>query len=270
MARKAYSVKMSLKFQTDGCELRLGDFKESLDDVTNVDLILTSPPYNIGSKHPMKLTNRRNGGYDSKSWGSIEGYPDALPEDQYQEQQKELLEWCLHRLSPDGVIIYNHKVRHKCGRMILPEKWILPLESEGKLIIRDQVVWDHGSTHNHCPAYVCVQSERLYVLCRPGAKPYFRNLDFYWKKSPLKDVGDVWLILPDRKNKHNAPFPECLARQCIRMWSRPGSLVVDPYSGSGTTMLACIREDRKFVGSEMQKKYFDQSVVRIMGREQNG
>ena len=254
---------MSLKFEMAGCELRLGEFASVLDDIHDVDLVLTSPPYNIGTKCPKKITKRKSGGYDSKSWGSIEGYPDALPEGEYQEQQKIFLEWCLSRLSPNGVIVYNHKVRHSGGRMIVPEKWILPLEQEGKLVMWDQIIWDRGSTHNHCPSYVCLQSERLYVLCRPGVKPYFRNHDFYWKVSGNKDVGDVWNIPPDKSNPHNAPFPERLARQIVRMWSKPGSLVVDPYSGSGTTMLACVRENRRFVGSERLRKYFDQASIRI-------
>ena len=150
--------------------------------------------------------------------------------------------------------------------MIVPEEWILPLCREGKMVIWDQFVWDRGSTHNHCPSYVCVQSERVYVLCRPGEKPYFRNQDFHWLERKNKDIGDVWRIPPDRSSPHNAPFPERLARQCIRMWSKPESLVVDPYSGSGTTMLACIRENRRFIGAEMMRKYFNMAVERVSGK----
>jgi site-specific DNA-methyltransferase (adenine-specific) len=134
--------------------------------------------------------------------------------------------------------------------------------NEKKLVFWDEIIWDRGSTHNHCKSYVYQQSERLYILCRPGAKPYFRNEDFYWKPRN-GGVGDVWYIPPDYNNPHNAPFPEHLARQCVRMWSHPGGFVCDPYSGSGTTMLACLKEGRKFVGSEKLEKYFNQTVKRI-------
>jgi DNA modification methylase len=225
------------KFEIQNCKLLQGDFRETLDGIRGVDLFFTSPPYNIGSKCPKRLTNRRCGGYDAKSWGSIEGYDDSLPEEEYQKQQKAFLEWCERRLSPNGVIIYNHKPRHKSGNLVKPERWILPLEDEKKLVFWDEIIWDRGSTHNHCKSYVYQQSERLYVLCRPGAKPYFQNEDFYWKPRN-GGVGDVWRITPDYSNPHNAPFPVHLAVQCIRMWSRPGGLVCDPHSGSGTTMLA--------------------------------
>ena len=62
--------------------IRLGAYQATLQDqVETLDLIFTSPPYNIGSKSPRIDGQRKKGKYDPKSYGSITGYADNLPED---------------------------------------------------------------------------------------------------------------------------------------------------------------------------------------------
>lgn len=239
---------MSQVIDDNGCTLFQGDFRNALAYVRDVDLILTSPPYNIGSAGPAKTGLRKMGLYDPKSFRSIQDYADSLPEADYQREQHDFLVWCAERLQPDGVIIYNHKPRHKNGVLIKPEEWF---PTKDVLVLHDEVVWDRGSTHNHAKQFVYPQTERLYVLKRPGAQIHFENQNFFWRDSEHKGVGDVWRIPPDRSNEHNAPMPLRLARQCVRMWSPRGGLVCDPYSGSGTTLVASVLEDRRFVGSEM-------------------
>jgi len=241
------------RFRVGRLEARCGDYKEVMDDLRGVDLFFTSPPYNIGSKSPKHTTNRRSGGFDRKSWGAIEGYSDSLPEAAYQAQQVEFLGWCEARLAYGGVIVYNHKNRHVKGRVISPLEWILTV---GSLVVHDEIVWDRGSTHNHAPVFVYPESERIYVLKRPGERISFKNEDFFWKDHPNKGCGDVWSIPPARGVNHNAPFPLDLARHCIRLFSKADALVCDPYLGSGTSMLAAGLEGRRFVGSERLPKYF--------------
>ena len=251
------------KYTYKGCTLFLSSFEQVLEDmVSAVDVVVVSPPYNIGSKCPKKIGGRKLGKYDAKSWGAIEGYEDSMPEDDYQKSQVDFLRLCESKLSPNGLIIYNHKPRHKNGVLIKPEEWLNVLVKEKTLVYRDEIVWDRGSTHNHCSSYVFPQSERIYVLCKPNSKPYFNNCDFYWNPKN-KGVGDVWRIPPEKGSFHNAPFPLKLARQCIKMWCPPNGLVVDPCSGSGTTMIASIYEGKRFIGSEKLEKYFKKAVTRI-------
>lgn len=218
------------------------------DDYTKIDseidLICTSPPYNIGSKSPKKLTNRRKGGYDSKSWGSIDGYPDTLEEGDYQESQIRFLNWCYHHTS--GAIAYNHKDRHQKGSLICPESWIL----NSSLNIYDKIVWDRKSTHNHNKQYVYQNHEYIYIL---GNKPFFKN----------ERLGSVWSIPKSPSNGHCAPFPIELARRLIRLYCPKGGTVCDPYSGSGSTMIAAVLENRNFIGAERETKYFNLSQERL-------
>lgn len=224
-----------------------GDYATILKNVS-ANLILTSPPYNIGSKSPKRITNRKNGGYDSKSWGAIENYPDSLPESDYQLKQKEFLIWASNAIVKNGSIAYNHKLRHMKGNIISPTSWFPDC-----LTWYDRVVWDRGSTHNHCQNYVYQHDELVYLLGLPKEKRFFNR------------TGDssIWRINPDRSNSHNAPFPLSLAIRIIERWCPEGGLVCDPYSGSGTVMLACKISGRNFVGAEKNKKYYSESLKRM-------
>lgn len=65
------------------------------------------------------------------------------------------------------------------------------------------------------------------------------------------------------KTGHPAVFPERLALDQIYSWSNTNELILDPFIGSGTTAIACIKEHRHFVGFELNKKYFDIAQRRI-------
>lgn len=63
--------------------------------------------------------------------------------------------------------------------------------------------------------------------------------------------------------EHPAIFPEALARDHIRSWSKPGDLVLDPFMGSGTTGKMAVQAGRRFVGIEIAPAYFEISRKRI-------
>lgn len=249
----------NMKTILSNCSLFCGSYADVLSDFYGkVDLVVTSPPYNIGSKCPAKTGFRRLGKFDPKSYGSVRAYSDSKPELKYQEWQRDFLRWCFDKLlKPDGVLIYNHKNRHRGSFRrygnISPYEWILPVQQEGKLIVREEIIWNRGSTHNHCTTYTWQETERIYVMQRPGANPYFKNIGF----------GDVWNIPLTPKVKRDCCFPPEIPTRCIKMWSQEGDLVCDPFSGSGTTMMAALSCGRKFVGSELQKDAFNLASSRL-------
>jgi DNA modification methylase len=210
--------------------------------------VLTSPPYNIGSKQAKKIGGRRQGGYDAKSWGAIEGYSDSLPEEKYQRWQKEFLLRCLDVLAPRGIIAYNHKDRHVRGKLICPESWF----PKG-LDLFDKIIWNRGSTHNHCQCYAYQQHEYFFLLKRSGDKHYYNRgrLDSVVNLPPAIGIG------------HNAPMPVALAMEVIQKFSPCEGLVCDPFFGSGTTAIASMLVGRRFVGSEKLKKYWLTANARL-------
>lgn len=244
--------------------LRRGRYEDVLSDVADLDLILTSPPYNIGSGGPRQDGYRRKGEFDRKSFAGVQSYFDTWPEPEYQRLQQEFLIWAMERLTPDGVLAYSHKNRHQKKRLITPYEWIIPLVSDGVLKIYEEIVWDRGSTHNHDKHYLYPETERIYVLAKPNAKPYFRNYD---PAGVHKGMSDVWRIeRSSRRVRHDAAFPLELAQRVVKCYTQEGALVCDPYSGSGTTFVAAVSLGRRFVGSELSAEHFATAKDRI-GRD---
>jgi DNA modification methylase len=92
-----------------------------------------------------------------------------------------------------------------------------------------------------------------------------------WLKSQL----GVWQFFYEGrdirdKNLHPATFPVALARQVIKLLSHRGELVLDPFVGSGTTLLAAEDEDRNAVGFDLQPKYIELSRSRLAGDHASG
>jgi site-specific DNA-methyltransferase (adenine-specific) len=65
------------------------------------------------------------------------------------------------------------------------------------------------------------------------------------------------------KTGHPAVFPLQMATDHILSWSNEGDIVFDPFTGSGTTGVACVNTDRQFIGTEMSKEYFEISRNRL-------
>lgn len=238
-------------------DIRHGSWKTALNDVT-ADLIFTSPPYNIGSKSPRKDGQRNKGKFDTKSYGGITGYADTLPENVYQNQQAEFMVWCAEHLSTNGILVYNHKPRRVDGSMIHPAAWFLRPEVSRVLTLMEEVVWDRGSTHNHARQLMWPHTERLYVFRRADGIYPLANT------AALPQRSDVWKInRPATPGGHACPFSTELAEAVITAWSRPGDLVCDPYTGSGTTAAAAYDLGRNFVGSEKLAKYHKLAVERL-------
>ncbi len=140
----------------------------------SVDLIVTSPPYNIGSKAPRNDGMRKEGKYDPKSYGGITGYADSFDEGRYQVDQIRVLNLMAKALKEDGVLVYNHKPRRKNGEMIHPMTWLSRVKG---LVLMEEIIWDRGSTHNHSDRMMWPHTERLYVFRKLGGTYRLRNTD---------------------------------------------------------------------------------------------
>ena len=80
-----------------------------------------------------------------------------------------------------------------------------------------------------------------------------------------KRVDDnIWEIaVAKNKTIHPAVFPKELAIRHIKSWTNEGEIVLDPFMGSGTTAIACLELARNYIGFEINKSYFNESVNRI-------
>ena len=92
----------------------------------------------------------------------------------------------------------------------------------------------------------------------------FRNRDAYTVCNEYKIRKNIFEYdHPNVHFDHPAIFPLILAREHIYSWSNEQDVVLDPFMGSGTTAIACIKEHRHFIGFELNKEYFDKACKRI-------
>jgi site-specific DNA-methyltransferase (adenine-specific) len=107
------------------------------------------------------------------------------------------------------------------------------------------------------------ETEDLYVFWKPGE--YVVNRDRLspseWKEWGLRQV---WNIPSVRANDiHQAMFPTELAYRVIRLYTDEGDIVLDPFLGSGTTAIAAIEANRRYIGIELMEQYAELARKRV-------
>jgi len=204
----------------------------------SIDLIITSPPYNLGNNH--HTGNKRH-----------QAYNDNLPEAEYQKQQLEFLHKCFKSLKEEGSLIYNHKNRIKKGIQISPYEWIF----KSDFIIKQEIVWINRS-QNFDKIRFYPFTERLYWLTKKSETKLFNAINHY-------DVFDYKEWKPvGTKNNHTRAFPEKMVEDVLKCFPT-SKVVLDPYMGSGTTGVVCKNLNRDFIGIELDKDYFNIAKERI-------
>lgn len=76
-------------------------------------------------------------------------------------------------------------------------------------------------------------------------------------------TSNVWQIRPESRDGHPAPYPAELAARCIRLSTWPGETVLDPFMGSGSTLVAAKQLGRKAVGVELSERYCEIAARRL-------
>jgi modification methylase len=226
-----------------------GDTLEVLKSLPDeiVDVGVTSPPYNKGENKKGWLV--KNVKYDVAS--------DKLPEDLYQKNQIEVLNEIFRITKPGGSFFYNHKIRWERGNLLHPMDWL----RKTKWNIRQEIIWDRAIAANIRGWRFWQVDERIYWLYKPN----YNDLIGEELKSKHALLTSIWRFPPERKNPHPAPFPLCLPIRCIFsiMDERVGGLVIDPYCGSGTTLVAAKFLGHSFIGIDISKKYVEFSEKRL-------
>ena len=222
-----------MKLINDDCLKVLPTLEES-----SVDLIITSPPYNLGNNH-------HTGNKQHKA------YNDNLPEAEYQEQQLQFLNECFKVLKETGSLIYNHKNRIRKGRQLSPYEWIF----KSNFVVKQEIVWVNRS-QNFDKMRFYPFTERLYWLTKKPETKLFNAINHY-------DVFDWKEWKPEgTKGKHKRAFPIKMVEDILKCFP-DAKVVFDPYMGSGTTGVAAKNLNREFIGIELDKTYFDMASERI-------
>jgi adenine-specific DNA-methyltransferase len=249
----------------DRCFLFQGDTRDFLNALPNesIQLIITSPPYNIGKAYEEKKTLK-----------------------EYLALQAEVIDKCVRVLSPTGSICWE------VGNHIVGSAEILPLDiplheifAQHQLRLRNRIVWHFG--HGlHCKKRFSGRYE--VIMWYTKKDDYHFNLDAvrvpqkypgkrYYKgpkigelsSNPLgKNPDDVW-IFPNVKHNHrewvNHPcqFPIELVDRMLLATTRPNDIVLDPFAGVSSALVAALLKERRSCGAEIVKEYVEISGRRI-------
>ena len=213
----------------------------------SVDLIVTSPPYNLGTSTGNGFRGKIGGKWKNAALkNGYASYSDDMPDQAYVEWLKTVISECWRLIPDDGAIFFNHKPRVQGGICLLPTRFLPP-----EVILRQEIIWARSGGMNFNQSFFLPTHERVLVL----AKPKFRL------KKGASGIGDVWTIPQERNNTHPAPFPLELPRRCIAATN--AKVIFDPFTGSGTTGVAAQLEGRDFIGCELDPGYLEMACERL-------
>lgn len=219
---------------------------------SSIDMGVTSPPYNKQENKKGWLVS--NVKYDIAS--------DKKTEHQYQQEQIAVLNELYRVIKPGGNFFYNHKIRWEKGIMLHPFSWI----SQTKWNIRQEIIWDRGIAANIRGWRFWQTEERIYWLYKPR---HDKDLIGPELKSKHALCTSIWRIRPENKNTHPAPFPlEIPARCIISVMDKTKGSIIDPYCGSGTTLVAAKLLGHNFVGIDISKEYCSSAKLRLENYQQ--
>ena len=214
-------------------EMKNKDFRNVMYEIEEDFIVVTDPPYNIGYEY--------------------NEYPDDLSTDDYIKM--------IGELSGERTAIIHY-----------PEetmKYFVPA-----LGVPDEVnVWAYNSNlpsrHHRLINYYGLKPDYTKVL-----QPYKNPNDKRIKERIARGIkgarsydwfNDINLVKNVSKTEfnHPCPVPVELMERIIKLISEEGDLIFDPFAGSGTTAIACMNTNRRFIGAEIDTLYFDMSNERI-------
>lgn len=212
----------------------------------SVDLVVTSPPYNLKNSTGNGMKDGRGGKWANAALvNGYANYDDNMPYDEYVDWQRYCLEQMLRVIKNDGAIFYNHKWRVQGG--IIQDRH----EIIDGFPVRQIIIWKRKGGINFNPGYFLPTYEVFYLITKPG-----------FKLAPKANaVGDVWEFKQAQKNKHPAPFPVPLIERVIG--STTAKLILDPFMGSGTTGVAAKKLNRSYIGIDISPEYCKMAEERI-------
>ncbi|NUO78825.1 site-specific DNA-methyltransferase [candidate division KSB1 bacterium] len=259
------NIKLSQIFSlSERAVVHSGDCLELLKIIPDgaMQLIVTSPPYNLGKEYERKLKL-----------------------EEYLEQQKTVISECVRTLSERGSICWQVGNHVDNGAIIPLDSVLYPIFKDSGLKMRNRIIWhfEHGL---HCSRRFSGRYETIIWFTKsddyvfnldpvrvpqkyPGKKYFKGPKAGQYSSNPLgKNPGDLWVI-PNVKNNHvektlhPCQFPVELVERLVLSMSNEDDWVLDPFLGVGSTIVAALRHNRRGVGAEVMPQYVKIAAERI-------
>lgn len=232
-----------------------GDFLTENFEENSVDLVVTSPPYNVGIDY--------------------NEFVDNISYEEYLTWSKKWLLKVYKILKDDGRICLNIPLDKNKGGQQSVYADIVTIAKEIGFKYHSTIIWNEGNISRRTAwgswmsaraPYVIAPVEVIVVLYKKVWKKIRKGISDITKEEFIEWTNGVWVFPGESKKKvgHPAPFPEELPKRCIKLFSYVEDLVLDPFVGSGTTLIAGYKLNRRVVGVELSKDYFELAKKRIM------
>lgn len=271
-SKKFYSSKLFRDFQIpENIQYRHADIdekdlnrlycksSESMDEIpdNSVHLMITSPPYNVGKEYDSDLT--------------LDEYLDLLIRVFSQTYRK---------LVTGGRACIN--IANIGRKPYIPlHAMVIEIMLDLGYLMRGEVIWDKSASAGGSCAWGSWMS-----ASNPVLRDFHEYILIFSKESYSKDkkqekrdtiehdefiqwTKSIWTFpaVNAKKIGHPAPFPVELPHRLIKLYSYEGDVVLDPFVGSGTTCLAAIQNNRKYIGYDIKKEYIELAEKRISNQK---
>lgn len=253
-------------------KIYLGDTMEHLQTLPDAcaDLVVSSPPYNIGKE------------YESRT---------SL--DDYIAEQRKVIEQCHRVLKPTGSIFWQVGSFSFNGTIVPLDIKFFPLFEELDMKPRNRIVWirQHGlhaknkfSCRYETILWFTKSDDYIFNLDPIRVPQKYKDKKHYRgnKKGELscnpegKNPGDIWLFRNVKHNHeeqtiHPCQFPEDLIARIIISTTNEGDTVLDPFMGTGTVAVVAKDHNRRYMGAELEPSYHNVAQRRLLGMpDENG
>ena len=249
----------------------LTDCRELLSKIPaqSCDLVVSSPPYNLGKEYESRV---------------------AL--DRYLATQKEILTACIKALKPTGSLFWQVGAFSDKGALIPLDIRFFPILEQLGMIPRNRIMWirQHGlhgrkkfSCRHETILWFTKTNDYIFNLDPIRVPQKYKSKKYHTgdKKGELschpdgKNPGDIWAFRNVKHNHeertiHPCQFPEDLVARIILAATNPGGLVLDPYMGAGTVAVVAKALGRHFLGAELDPDYWRVANQRISGIPDGG
>jgi len=222
----------------------------------SIDLIVTSPPYNVDIK------------YNS--------HDDTMSYNDYLSFTREWLTQCYKFIKEDGRFCLNIPLdKNKGGQQSICAD-ITTIAKQIGFKYHSTIIWNEqnisrrtawGSWLSATAPYVIAPVEVIVVLYKKEWKKTNRNRKSdITKREFIEWTNGVWNFSGESKKRvgHPSPFPIELPKRCIKLFTFIGDTVLDPFLGSGSTLLACLQTEREGIGVDIDKKYCELAKRRLL------
>lgn len=228
---------------------------ELIDD-DSIDLVITSPPYNVDIQY-----NSHN---------------DKLSYEDYLEFSKKWMSRVYKWLKDDGRFCLNIPLDKNKGGQQSVGADLTCIAKEIGFKYHSTIIWNEGNISRRTAwgswlsasaPYVIAPVELIVILYKKNwKKKSGSRKSTISKKEFMEWTNGLWTFSGESKKKvgHPAPFPRELSKRCIKLFSFVDDTILDPFLGSGTTLIEAYINKRKGIGIEIDRSYCELTKKRLV------